>query len=145
MNEAKRYLLQLRSLELRIAKAEEEIERKRMKMTSIAIRYDKLNVQTSAVEDPMAEHASALDELLRSISDMQRAYIRKRNVIEKQITDISAENDRYASILALKYIYNQSWQRIADQMHLARDTVLVYHGKALKMFEEIYGPFIKRV
>lgn len=145
MNEAKRYLSQLRSLELRIAKAEEEIERKRTKMTSIAIRYDKLNVQTSAAEDPMAEYASSLDELLRSISDMQRAYTRKRNVIEKQITDISEENDRYASILALKYIYNQSWQRIADQTHLARDTVLVYHGKALKMFEEIYGPFFKRV
>lgn len=141
MNEAKRYLSQLRSLEIRISRAEEEIERKRTKMTSIAIRYDKLNVQTSATEDPMAEYASALDELLRNIANMQRNYNRQREIIESQITELSKQNDRYASILALKYINNQTWQRIADRLHLTRETVIKYHGKALNMFAEMFGPF----
>ena len=141
MNEAKRYLSQLRSLEIRISRAEEEIERKRTKMTSIAIRYDKLNVQTSATEDPMAEYASALDELLRNIANMQRNYNRQREIIESQITELSKQNDRYASILALKYINNQTWQRIADRLYLTRETVIKYHGKALNMFAEMFGPF----
>ena len=141
MNDAKRYLSQLRVLSIRIEKAEDEIERKRTKMTSITIRYDKLNVQTSSAADPMAEYAASVDELFRQISKMQRDYNQLRAVIEKQIEELSARNDRYALILAMKYVNNQSWNRIADQMYLTRETVIKYHGKALNMFLDMFGPF----
>ena len=141
MNDAKRYLLQLRTLDHRISSLQEELERRRARMTSISIRYDKLNVQSSGSADPMADYVASVDGLLRKIAEIQREYSQKRGIIENQVMRLGEQNATYSVILALRYISNKTWFQIADQLGLTYDTVVAYHGRALRLFEETYNLF----
>ena len=139
MNDAKRYLLQLHALDHRISSLQEELERRRARMTSVSIRYDKLNVQSSGATDPMADYAAAVDELLRKITDMQREYSRKRGIIEAQVMELGEQNRTFSEILALRYISDRSWIQISDQLGLTYTTVVEYHGRALRLFAETFN------
>jgi len=139
MNDAKRYLLQLHVLDHRITSLQEELERRRSRMTSISIRYGKINIQSSPSADPMADYVAGVDELLRKLADMQLEYTQKRLLIERQIMELGEKNRTYSEILMLRYIVNRTWIQIADQLGLTSETVIKYHGKALRLFQEKYG------
>lgn len=57
----------------------------------------------------------------------------------------SVDNDDYRLILEKRYILRESWDEIADELHMSRRSVLRAHGNALSKISEtdVYALFIK--
>lgn len=129
---AKEYLSQASALRRQMRKTQERIEEIETIMQSVrAIRYDKINVQSSPPEDRLASEMvrleTAREMLIQQAADYNLIYA----TIRSQINQMPK---LYRDILAMRYLDELSWIRIATALNYADAYIRNQHGKALQEF-----------
>lgn len=131
----KEYLSQLRRLRSMAHRIDEEIKALDATMTSVkAIRYDKVNVQSSPTNQ-MEEEIVRKDELKQKLKDLRDEYYDRYIIICHQIQNMHAIG-LYKDILTLRYVDGKGFRKIADELGYSFEYIANSHGKALKQFAE---------
>lgn len=140
MIDAKSYLKQLRNIDRRIDRITEEIERLRARIAYPGINYgyQGKNVQGYRT-DKMADYMVKLEALEQSRTEEMQKYTRQRKDVEDLLFQMCDINTDYSIILADRYLDGKQWIQIADALGLGKDTVIVYHGRAIRMLQGMIG------
>lgn len=134
---AKEYLEQIESLSIRIEQMESRLACLRETAGGAkAIRYDKLNIQTSVQADAIERNVLNLISMEEKIFAEKVRLEAIRNTITEQIQHL--DDDRYVKILFKRYVELKKFHVIHVEMKYDYDYVRVLHGEALGYFEMIY-------
>lgn len=134
---AKEYLNQLRRLKQKQRRVDEEIQTLDAALSSAgAIRYDKLNVQTTP-ENRMEAGIVRLSELRQKLVDLKIEYYDLYVVISHQVNELDAIG-LYKDILIMRYFEQKPFWKIADELHYDQKYITNCHGKALQIFYNQY-------
>lgn len=132
---AKQYLSRGFYLRTQIRDLDERIEQLRHRMSSVgAIRYDKVNVQSSP-EDPMLANIAYLMEAEKKLVALEAELEMVCSEIREKLDLMDDELLR--TILLKRYVYNKSMKRIARDVNYSLDWTWDLHRKALKEFGRI--------
>lgn len=132
---AKQYLSRGFYLRTQIRDLDERILQIRRRMESLgAIRYDKVNVQSSP-EDPILANIAYLIETEKRLVALEAELEKVCSEIRDKIDLMDDELLR--TILLKRYVYNRSMKRIAREVNYSLDWVWDLHRKALKQFAAI--------
>ena len=130
---AKQYLSQALFLRSAIRRTELQIEEIRSRMQSAgAIRYDKLNVQTSPQNDTMVNFMIQMEKAEKKSLDLMGDYYSTYASIQTQINAV--QPDIYRQILSMRYLDGYKLERIADRLSYSDVYVRKLHGRALQAF-----------
>ena len=139
---AKKYLQQIKALDIKIKQKMEEREDLYSRAISTGSRELKADVvQTSVNGDKVGGAIDRYVDLEKEIQTLIDRYIIQRNVIINQIQSIP--DPRYEEILYLRYVKYMRLEEIACTMvktngqPYSYDHILRIHGEALKKFAEI--------
>lgn len=128
----KEFMENIKSIKRKIRLLNEQIERDTILASSVgAIRYDKVTVQTSPVQDRMSDIVAKIiestDELHREIRELQ-----KQELIARQL--LIQLPERYERILVMHFFDDMSWCLVADKM--GYDEYYIHEMKN-KAFDEL--------
>lgn len=130
----KKYLQQLRVLNIKIRQREEQIrELRSLAMGSGSLSSEGERVQTSIAGDKLSESVIKYIDLQAEVKQMIESYTQEQNKIISQIQ--SLEDSRYIEILYKRYVEFKSFELIACEMNYNYTWICELHGKALKAFE----------
>ncbi len=130
----KKYLQQLRVLNIKIRQREEQIrELRSLAMGSGSLSSESERVQTSIAGDKLSESVIKYIDLQAEVKQMIESYTQEQNKIISQIQ--SLEDSRYIEILYKRYVEFKSFELIAYEMNYNYTWICELHGKALKAFE----------
>lgn len=151
---AKDYLMQIRSLNIKIAMREEEsalLKSQAEGTGSQALSPDK--VQTSISGDPMGDRLARASDIDAEVQWLRNRLIADRHRIIGQIEQL--EDARYVELLKLKYVGRTEYVDGVPHVHYLRleeiacvmvksngmpysyEHIRALHGEALKRFSEI--------
>ncbi len=100
-----------------------------------AIDYSGDKVGGSGDPDQMASKVARLVDLEQRIADETVELQETKDTIIGEIRSMS--NTKYVTLLTMRYVECERWERIAVDMNLTMRWVYQMHGNALKAFEEI--------
>lgn len=132
---AKQYLRQLSRIENQIKTLSEEIMERRTRLTSTAAPVLGDKVQTSPT-DVFTNIMAALADKEVQFAELCYIYEDQRDKIVRQI--LGMDNPTQARVLYLRYVKEQRWDVIAEEMHYNRQNVCRIHGNALVEFAKKY-------
>lgn len=131
---AKKYLQQLRILDLKIRQREEQVnELKSKAFGSGSISGGGERVQTSVAGDKLSENVSKYVDLQAEIESLTEAFIVKKHEIITAIQEL--DDPRYISILYKRYVNFETFERIACDMNYNYTWTCELHGRALQALE----------
>lgn len=133
MIEAKKRLRELRSIEIKIAQDNDEIERLRSQLGGTSIKATE-KVQTSQT-DRTSEIVSDIVDLTNEIKKEIRQLIYLRYKIIKEIHQL--KSPAHIDILYRRYVKCQTLQEAADEMHYTLRHVIRLHGRALQAYGDV--------
>lgn len=132
---AREYLSRAIYIREQIRQADERVEEIRHRMQSVgAIRYDKLNVQSSP-EDPMLENIARLMDAEQRALDLEAKLVDVYEEIQQKIWKL--DSDLYRTILIKRYLHDKPVRQIAEEIHYSEGYVRILHTAALKAFQEV--------
>ena len=127
---AKEYLNGARLLDLRINDKLDQVRRLHALATKATQTLSDMPESATKNNRKMENIIVKILELENSINeDIDRLVI-----LKKQMMSVlgEIEKDEYRVLLEKRYLNNQPWDRIADDMNCSIDNVYKLHGKALK-------------
>lgn len=131
---AKKYLQQLRSLDIKIKQRKEQIrELQSLASGQGSFDYSKERVQTSVGGDKLSENVSRYVDIEKEVDKLIAEFTVKKDKIISEIQ--SLEDSRYIEILYKRYVEFKSFERIACEMNYNYTWTCELHGKSLKAFE----------
>lgn len=133
----KEYLMQIKRMEKMIDNKLSELYRLRQLVSSISISTDGERVMSSGSMDKMGDSVAKIVDLEYSVSETISQYTELRQKIISQID--SLKNYEYYSVLFSRYVSNNEFWKIADEMGYSERQVFRIHGSALKEFEKNFG------
>lgn len=132
---AREYLSRAIYIREQIRQADERVEEIRHRMQSVgAIRYDKLNVQSSP-EDPLLENIARLMDAEQRALDLEAKLVDVYEEIQQKIWKL--DSDLYRTILIKRYLHDKPVRQIAEEIHYSEGYVRILHTAALKAFQEV--------
>ena len=130
---AKKYLKQIELLDIKIRQKEEQLACLRETAGgAAAIRYDKDNIQVSAVGDMLERNVIRLMELEDKILADKIRFETLKNTIVDQIQTL--DDKRYIDILYRRYVKYEKFEQIALDMGYEYFYICRLHGEALNVF-----------
>ena len=131
---AKQYLRQIEELDIKIKQKQEQLDCLRETAGgAAAIRYDKMNVQVTVVQDMVERNVIKLFELEQKIlADRTKLEQIKDHIID-QIQ--SLDDKRFVMLLYLRYVKYKRFEQIALDMSYDYDYIRSLHGEALEAFD----------
>lgn len=140
---AKEYLSEVQRLKTIIERKREQIKEIREDASTVrAVRSDLDKVSGSGYTDRIGEAVAKISELETEIENDILTLVFLKHDIINQIQEI--ENHNYADILYKHYIKGESLAKIAYEMDLTYQYVIVLHGKALKDFEKQHKDILQK-
>ena len=133
----KEYLMQIKRMEKMIDNKLSELYRLRQLVSSISISTDGERVMYSGSMDKMGDSVAKIVDLEYSVAGTISQYTELRQKIISQID--SLKNYEYYSVLFSRYVSNNEFWKIADEMGYSERQVFRIHGSALKEFEKMFG------
>lgn len=133
----KEYLMQIKRMEKIIDNKLSELYRLRQLVSSISISTDGERVMSSGSMDKMGDSVAKIVDLEYSVAGTISQYTELRQKIISQID--SLKNYEYYSVLFSRYVSNNEFWKIADEMGYSERQVFRIHGNALKEFEKMFG------
>lgn len=133
----KEYLVQIKRMEKIIDNKLSELYRLRQLVSSISISTDGERVMSSGSMDKMGDSVAKIVDLEYSVAGTISQYTELRQKIISQID--SLKNYEYYSVLFSRYVSNNEFWKIADEMGYSERQVFRIHGNALKEFEKMFG------
>lgn len=116
---AKEYMHNIRQIRRRIRLLEEQIERDTILAAGVgAIRYDKINVQTSPVADRMADIIAKIIETTTKLKE----EIHLLQIKEEECIGLLVQIDeQYERLLTYHYLDGYDWLEVAGLMHYTNE------------------------
>lgn len=133
---AKEYLNSIRNMTLKINQKKRELDDLRAQTPGMTGTASGERVQSSRSNDPVGIYAAKIADLEEKIEREKADMIEKRHVIINQIQEI--ENPVFVDILFRRYVLNQRFDQIADDMGYSVRHIIRMHGHALQMFERCH-------
>lgn len=133
----KEYLNQIRRYEMLINDKLSEIYRLRQLVSSVSISTDSERVMSSGSQDRMGDAVSKIVDLQNEVAEEIESYTRKRQEIISRIDMMQDIN--HHTILFERYVLNNSFEKIADNIGYSIRQIFRIHGEALSKFEKMYG------
>lgn len=131
---AKKYLQQLRLLDLKIKHKQTQARELRQKAYINSSATDGDRVQTSTSGDKLLNAVAAYVDLESEIESMVAHYFLKKNEIINMIH--SLDNELFVSILHKRYVEYKSFERIAIELSHAYKYIINVHGTALSEIQK---------
>ena len=100
-----------------------------------AIDYSGDKVGGSSDPDQIASKVARLVDLEQRVAGETVELQEKKDTIIKEIRSMS--DTRYITLLTMRYVECERWERIAVDMNLTIRWVYQMHGSALKAFEDL--------
>lgn len=135
--DTKSYLSQINRLDRQIQNKLLEIYQLKTMACGITVLNDGERVQTSKDKDQMATVVSKIVDMERETDELIAAFVDKRKHIIAQIDGI-ADDDCY-HILSMRYVGQNTFESIAEKTNWSIRKVFSIHGRALRIFEKLYG------
>ena len=121
----KEYMHQSKICRRKIRLLEEQIERDTTLAQGVgAIRYDKVNVQTSPVQDRLTD---IIDRIIKSTEELQKEISKLQDFERETGKYLLLLDEKYERVLSLHYLNNMSWCMVAEK--LGYDDVYIYEIK----------------
>lgn len=136
MNQAKVYLNQLRILDSKIQRRQQEVdELKQAAMSLGSVGLDPDKVRTDSPDpDPLASRIVNYVKMENEINEMIDEFIDLKHTIIGQIQML--EDANCMDVLWKRYVDRKTFVQIAEEMHYDISTIFRIHGRALQMFNE---------
>lgn len=132
---AKEYLMQVRAKKTAIRNLQRDLVHLKEMMYSLGGGgSENERVQTTKNIDKFGTIYSKIDEKEKLIVQKMREYIDFEVQVSEEIGMI--QNPSYVEVLHKKYIMNESFDQIADNMGYSKRYVLKVHGQALEEFQK---------
>ena len=141
---AKKYLMQLRKLDVIIRQKEEEIQQLRSNITSISsIDVSDEHVQGGKIvaDAHYVNKLIKISELENQAQEERNDYLQKYHDIINQIQDLN--NSKYIEILYKHYVEFKRLEVISVEMNYSYQYIVELHGSALREFSEIHKNLLK--
>jgi hypothetical protein len=136
-------LQQLSQLKAKHKRAQEDLLQIREMMESAgAIRYDKVNIQSSPDNDQLANYVIKLERAEKRALKLADQYLEQYMVIREQINQISPQ--MYSDVLYLRYVLGMKLWDIADELNYDYDWLRHLHGRALAEFGKVFADQLKQ-
>lgn len=138
MNQAKEYLNQIRTLDSKIARRQQEIEELRTAaMSSGTQQLDEFKIRTDSPDpDPLATAVSRYVDMQKEVEEMILELTEMKHEVIGQISML--DDARYMEVLWKRYVDLKSFGEIAEEMNYTLRHVTNLHGRALQMFNEMF-------
>ena len=111
-DEALKLLKDIRHINKQIDLLIEDIELAYTRLTSKTVKAKEVDVQTSLLEDPMADKIIDIVEYQKQLNSYQRSLLDKRDVFFMVLEKTRAESQVY---LTLRYLQGKSVEEIGDE------------------------------
>lgn len=139
---AKEYLERAKNIDRKICLVHEEIARLRSLSESISSPSFDEKVQHSAnIEAPFVKYIEKImgkeEELKNEAKTLARVHIETLQAIDT----LPVFEERL--VLKCKYLYNYSWMKTAQALHMGQSSAIRLHQKALRNFEKSAEDFLK--
>lgn len=133
---AKEFLQSIRNEQNEINHLFEFVEELRTSLLPSAIRYDKLDIQTSLPEDPMAETYAKIDEIKRSIGERVSKLMEKYNKAMMMVVNL--EKTEHRQIIQTYYLNSEhlNWNQVADHLGYSKQHTLRLHNDAIELLQK---------
>lgn len=142
MNPAKEYLSQIKTLDSKIRRKQQEARELRdaaLSLGSAQPNPDRVR-SASPDPDPMASQVGRYVDIQKEVQAMIIELMELKHLIIGQIMELD-ESD-YMDVLWKRYVDLKTFSRIADEMGYDISTIFRIHGRALQAFNEKYN-FVK--
>ena len=142
MNPAKEYLSQIKTLDSKIRRKQQEARELRDAALSLgSTQPDPDRVRSASPDpDPMASQVGRYVDIQKEVQAMIIELMELKHLIIGQIMELD-ESD-YMDVLWKRYVDLKTFSRIADEMGYDISTIFRIHGRALQAFNEKYN-FVK--
>ncbi len=142
MNPAKEYLSQIKTLDSKIRRKQQEARELRDAALSLgSTQPDPDRVRSASPDpDPMASQVGRYVDIQKEVQAMIIELMELKHLIIGQIADLN--NSDYMDVLWKRYVDLKTFSRIADEMGYDISTIFRIHGRALQAFNEKYN-FVK--
>ena len=139
---AKEFLQSIRMERMEVDHLSDLLEELRTSLLPSAIRYDKIDVQVSLPDDPMAETYAKIEEVETKIRDHLTGLVKKYDQAANMILQL--EKTEHRQVLQLYYLSSSrvKWHDVADKMFLSEQRIYQLHGDAIKEAEKIMAKSI---
>lgn len=135
MNNVKRYLMQIRLMDVRIQHLQHHADELREMLTDTGgTDYSKPRVKSSIAPDTMAERVVKIADIEKKIDREVDRLIDIRDRIVWQIGRLDDPDE--ITVLELRYVHMLKWEEIADKMGYSLRRVYQIHGAALINFNK---------
>lgn len=135
---AKRYLEQIRRLEIIIDHRLKELEALRVEAYGVrGLAYDTPNVQSSPAGDTLAKAVVRIEAMELEINELVDSMTNKRHRIIAEIHAL--DSNKYIQILFKRYVEFKSLDRIADEIGYDRTYMRQLHIEAIESFEATHN------
>lgn len=132
---AKEYLQLLNKYDILIDAKSEKIQRlKALAEKTTKIFTDTGNVQTSYKNDVLEDSVIKIMELQKELNVEVKEMLEVQEDIERMINNL--KNNNYCEILYKRYVYKQTWEKIAVDMSFSMQWVQTLHGRALQEIQK---------
>lgn len=142
MNPAKEYLSQIKTLDSKIRRKQQEARELRDAALSLgSTQPDPDRVRSASPDpDPMASQVGRYVDIQKEVQAMIIELMELKHLIIGQIADLNKSD--YMDVLWKRYVDLKTFNRIADEMGYDISTIFRIHGRALQAFNEKYN-FVK--
>lgn len=130
----KEYLKQLKQLDNFIRCKQMEIAEQELIATSLGIKVDDVNVQTSNCSDKTAECAIKLSDLKIEAIELCTKWAKLKTDVNRILNRMS--DKQYIIILNLYYCQNKTFEEISEFMNISYQWVYKLYKDALVEFEK---------
>lgn len=142
MNPAKEYLSQIKTLDSKIRRRQQEAKELRDAALSLgSTQMDPDRIRSASPDpDPMASQVTRYVDIQKEVQAMIIELMELKHQIIGQIAEL--DDSDCMRVLWKRYVDLKTFSRIADEMGYDISTIFRIHGRALQAFNEKYN-FVK--
>ncbi|MBR3236851.1 MAG: hypothetical protein IKF99_00275 [Oscillospiraceae bacterium] len=139
MNPAKEYLSQIKTLDSKIRRKQQEAKELRDAALSLgSTQMDPDRIRSASPDpDPMASQVGRYVDIQKEVQAMIIELMELKHLIIGQIAEL--DDSDYMDVLWKRYVDLKTFSRIADEMGYDISTIFRIHGRALQAFNEKYN------
>ena len=133
---AKEFLQSIRMERMEVDHLSDLLEELRTSLLPSAIRYDKIDVQVSLPDDPMAETYAKIEEVETKIRDHLSGLIEKYNKAMTMVLNLDKSEHRQ---VIQAYYLNPShpkWSEVADYLGYSEPQIFRFHNEAIELLQK---------
>lgn len=135
MTDAKRYLQQIRILDIRIDTKLNELEHLKEMVMKVTPTLSGMTISGTGNQDKLGDTVSRIVDLENEIDEDIDKFVDKKREVSSILDGIS--NADQLQVLHKRYVQYKKWEQISEELGMTVRNVTYIHGSALKSVEDL--------